>query len=1067
LLLDTQGTVWVTDFGLAKADDQQNLTQTGDILGTLRYMSPEAFEGKTDARSDVYSLGLTLYEMLAFRPPFDERERNRLIKQVIHEEPARLGLVNRAVPRDLATIVHKAIDHDPARRYATAADLAADLQRFLDDEPIQARRISGFERLARWSRRHPGVATSLAVIGLLVLMGLAGLGIALARFREQARAQTLLAAERDVERAKALEAKEQAETGRRKLALALTDMHTSQGLVAGQRGDPAQAVLWFANAARLAKEDPGRERLNRIRARTWARDAFAPIHGFRRAGDYGDFEQFTFHPSGRYLLVQGGPERGGPDVPSGLGIWDLEREQPLALPAVTATASSAAWSPDGRKLAVGCLTGSVTVAGFPGGDGERQFQFGSPVSWLSFSSDGRFLGIAAGSTARVWDCQARTFATRELRHPAALDALAFDPTGNRLVTACRDGLARIYAMPRDSAQPRYPPVPHVSKQPYVPGAKVTPPLFVAGGSQLLTRNEKDLLWWNADTGEKVRSVTREYMARMSLLGPGQADAKAKSRSEPLLDGAGCVITLSPDGKYLAVGEGRAPLGIAQLLDAETGRAILAFEYRNLVASLAFSPDGRRLLIGSTDRTAEIRSVPSGQLIGPPLVHPAGVYHVGFAPDGQSLATAQYGGVIRVWTPPRQAPAAYQIALDGRYSFAKVSPDGQYLLPTGMNRIGCTLASTRVDELHTGKPCGPLLQPGGIILDAAFAPDGRHVSILSGRSKQPSRVNVCDWRTGEPAFDPVSLPSEPRCLDYTPDGRRLAVFCAGGELLLFDAATGHVAARWQAPRQLSEAVHFIHGNGAVRFGPDGRTLFVWGLAKNVPAYDIETGKPRYELPHGDSCHGVRFSPDGRYVVTASWDKMARIWDYASGELAANPIEHPDWVFDAHFHQDGRHLLTTCRDGRARVWDWQSGRLVSPAFEHRDEVHAATFTPDGRWVVTASLDKTARVWDWHTGTPMAPPFVLGGKGLNVTISPDSRRAVIGGFIDALDIMDLDDLYAPDELDAEYLCLWAELLSGQRVHEGGVTNLTDKEWLKRWQVFRRRHPGYGAPAPMSSTN
>src|SRR5262249_48930806 len=99
LLLDTQGTVWVTDFGLAKADDPQNLTPPGDVLGTLRYMPPEAFEGKTDARSDVYSLGLTLYELLAFRPAFDERERHRLIKQVTEAEPARL---DRAVPRDLA-----------------------------------------------------------------------------------------------------------------------------------------------------------------------------------------------------------------------------------------------------------------------------------------------------------------------------------------------------------------------------------------------------------------------------------------------------------------------------------------------------------------------------------------------------------------------------------------------------------------------------------------------------------------------------------------------------------------------------------------------------------------------------------------------------------------------------------------------------------------------------------------------------------------------------------------------------------------------------------------------------
>src|SRR5205814_7528266 len=116
LLLDLRGTVWVTDFGLAKVagPGAENLTHTGDILGTLRYMPPEAFEGKSDARGDVYSLGLTLYELLAMRPAFDEKERTRLIKQVTGAEPVRLDRVNPAIPRDLVTIVHKASDPEPA-----------------------------------------------------------------------------------------------------------------------------------------------------------------------------------------------------------------------------------------------------------------------------------------------------------------------------------------------------------------------------------------------------------------------------------------------------------------------------------------------------------------------------------------------------------------------------------------------------------------------------------------------------------------------------------------------------------------------------------------------------------------------------------------------------------------------------------------------------------------------------------------------------------------------------------------------------------------------------------------
>ncbi|MFL5243867.1 MAG: protein kinase domain-containing protein [Gemmataceae bacterium] len=190
LLLDVRGTTWVTDFGLAKLDDQQNLTHTGDILGTLRYMPLEAFEGRTDVRSDVYSLGLTLYEMLAFRPAFDEKERVQLIKQVTTGEALRLNRINGSFPRDLVTIIHKAIERDPTHRYATATELAADLQRFIDDEPIKARRLSIGERSVRWCRRNPIVASlSAALVLLLVGVTIASL-LAAAHFDDLAKKES-------------------------------------------------------------------------------------------------------------------------------------------------------------------------------------------------------------------------------------------------------------------------------------------------------------------------------------------------------------------------------------------------------------------------------------------------------------------------------------------------------------------------------------------------------------------------------------------------------------------------------------------------------------------------------------------------------------------------------------------------------------------------------------------------------------------------------------------------------------------------------------------------------------
>ncbi len=172
LLLDNHGNVWVADFGLAKTAEADDLTHTGDILGTIRYMAPERFAGHCDARSDVYSLGLTLYEMVALRPAYEASDRHTLMDRVLHEEPERLKKLAPGVPRDLETIVAKATARDPAVRYATAAALAEDLRRFVEDRPIRARRVSPVERLGRWCRRNK-VAGGLDGVAALALVAVA------------------------------------------------------------------------------------------------------------------------------------------------------------------------------------------------------------------------------------------------------------------------------------------------------------------------------------------------------------------------------------------------------------------------------------------------------------------------------------------------------------------------------------------------------------------------------------------------------------------------------------------------------------------------------------------------------------------------------------------------------------------------------------------------------------------------------------------------------------------------------------------------------------------------------
>jgi serine/threonine protein kinase len=170
LLLDVQGTLWITDFGLAKAGAGDKLTQTGDIVGTLRYMAPERFQNQADARSDVYALGVTLYELWTLRPAFDDANGMQLMERIAHEAPPRPRRLDPRIPRDLETIVLKAIDKEPARRYQSAEEMAEDLRRFLADEPIKARRLSAVERVVRWCRRRPAVAALLGVIALLLVV---------------------------------------------------------------------------------------------------------------------------------------------------------------------------------------------------------------------------------------------------------------------------------------------------------------------------------------------------------------------------------------------------------------------------------------------------------------------------------------------------------------------------------------------------------------------------------------------------------------------------------------------------------------------------------------------------------------------------------------------------------------------------------------------------------------------------------------------------------------------------------------------------------------------------------
>ena len=231
LLLDDRGTVWIADFGLAKLADVEDLTHPNDTLGTLRYMAPEQFAGQADARSDVYGLGLTLYELLVLRPAFDESDRRHLTRQITQAEPPRPRKLRPDIPRDLETIVVKAIASQPEHRYQTAGELAADLQCFIEDRPIRARPITPVGRLWRWCRRNRAMAaTSGAALALLLAGALtAAIGYlhtsrALERVSFERSQADLARQQAEEERARTKAQRERAETNLRLATRAFEDI---------------------------------------------------------------------------------------------------------------------------------------------------------------------------------------------------------------------------------------------------------------------------------------------------------------------------------------------------------------------------------------------------------------------------------------------------------------------------------------------------------------------------------------------------------------------------------------------------------------------------------------------------------------------------------------------------------------------------------------------------------------------------------------------------------------------------------------------------------------------------
>lgn len=930
LLLDLFGRVWLTDFGLAKATETLDLTHTGDLFGTLRYLAPERFQGQADVRSDVYALGLTLYEMLTLRPAFGGEAEEQVIRQITEVGPPRLQEVDPDLPRDLTTIVHKAIARDPRDRYQSAAMLAEDLRRFLDDRPITARRASAAERGWRWCRRNPGVAASVGSAAL-ALVTAAALAMLYADGQTKATARITRMAR---------ELGHSLDESNDRLAL----LNLERGQAACEQGEVDRGLLWMAKSLLLGTEGDDAPWRHAVRANVsaWRRHQPALRAVFSHSGT---ITTVAISPDGSRVLT--GSESGA------ARLWDASTGHPVGPPfRHQGPVTAAAFSPDGKTALTGSQGGTVrlwnTATGLLIGAPSRHQ---GPVTAGVFSPDGKTaLTGSSRSVARLWDAATGRPIGPPLRHRGTVMAVAFSPDGKTILTGSWDGTARLWGA--TTGAPIGLPLRH---QEPVTSVAISPDgaTIFTGGQSGSTR------LWSAASGKAIGpGPVHQDGVEAAVFSPdghtlltGSRDGIARlwdiARNQALgapLHHQGSVkpLAFSPDGETALTG--CASDGAARLWDASTGQPISPPLRQHVrVRAMAFAADGSVVLTGGEDGTTRLWDAAIGGNFGTTLSHQGPVTSIAYSPDGKSVLTGGQDGTARLWDASTGTPLGPPLQHQGPVSVSAFSPDGRTIL------TGSWDGTARLWDAASGRAVGSPLRDQGPIQAAAFAPDGK-TALTGGRD---GTARLWDAATGRPIGAPLRHEGPVTGVAYSPDGGTLLTGSRDATARLWNASTGSPIG---PPLRHQEAV------AVVAFSPDGKTALTGSDDSSARLWDARTGTPAAPpLPHQAPVSALAFSPDGRTALTGCRDGTARLWDASTGRPAGPPLRHQGPVTGVAYSRDGKTALSASRDGTARLWDTATGRPIGPPLRHRQAVAAVAFSPDGKSVLTASDDGTARLWD----------------------------------------------------------------------------------------------------------